>query len=82
MASGQVDIFDRSLVRLTFGQMDPPLVRLQVRLTFLPDLQVRLTFGQITISREIVAMCITTLVRLISGQIYPLVETSCGQVCY
>ena len=40
--------------------MEPPQLRLQVRLTFLSDLQVRLTFGQMD----------------------PLAETSCGQVCY
>ena len=34
-------------VRLTFGQMYPPLVRLQVRLISLTDLHVRLTFSQL-----------------------------------
>ena len=97
-------------VRLTFGQTYPR-IRLQVRLTFLSDLQVRLTFaqmysqdqtmGQVDIyvrssgkgqadlwsdvppdqalgqgdifvrsSEHLVAKCVTTSVRLISGQMY------------
>ena len=64
-----------------FGQMYPPqlgfgsgchLVRFLVRLTL-----VRCTPWQ----RYLVAKCITTTVRLTSGQMYPLAETSCGKVC-
>ena len=32
--------------------------------------------------RYLVANCVTTLVRLTFGQMSPLAETSCGQVCY
>ena len=65
-----------------FGQMYPPqlgfgsgwhLVRFLVRLTL-----VRCTPWQ----RQLVAKCVTTSVRLTSGQMYPLAEISCGQVCY
>ena len=44
---------------------------------------VRLTSGQSTPwQRHLVAKCVTTLVRLTADQMYPLAETSCGQVCY
>ena len=107
-ASGQVDIFVRSLgqadlwsdgppmaetscgkVCYYFSQVDllsdvPPTLRLWVRLTFLSNLWVRLTFGsdELPWQRHLVPKCVTTSVRLISCQMYPLAETSCGQAYY
>ena len=74
------------LVRWTPLQMT-----LQVRLTFLSDLLVRLTFHQtsgwvdlwsdVSPSRDILWPCVILLqVRLIFGQMYPPAETFCGQV--
>ena len=45
-AMGQVDIFVRSSGQADFWSDTPHKIRLRARLTFLSDLQVRLTFGQ------------------------------------
>ena len=57
-------------------------MKLWLRLKCLSDLQVRLTFGQMDClaNTSVVAKCVTTSVRLTSGQINPPLGKDLGQV--
>ena len=56
---------------LTFGQMVPPYVRLQIRLTFSQASVQADLWSVFPWQRHLMAKCATSFVRLTSGQIYP-----------
>ena len=71
-ASGQIDIFGRSLGQADLLSDNPLYVRLWVRMTFSQALgQTDLWSDIPSKQRNLVAKCVTTLVRLTSGQMYP-----------
>ena len=85
-ASGQVDIFVRSLGHADLWSDILPWIRLWVRLIFLSDLQVRLIFGQMYPPIAEALGQVDIFVRS-SGQVdlwsdLPPVETFHGQVWY